>query len=345
VGSGARYEWGTGSIVGSGTLSPSTTTAATRSVATTAATTYWVRLRGTSGACSATITEGVTTSIAAYPAISPGSITSGAVSTLEGINPSATITNVAVATGGGGNPTYMWVRTGTSSATLTGSGTTYSLSADAAGNYGTAGTYRFNRYARDETCTRPVAAAGTYTLTVDSPSTLTLCTKCCYSGSAWVDCHVTTHVYPFNTAFTNTSVTWAGGSTYYYTGAKSDRNGRANTAAITGSTPGSAVQICKDLGTGWYLPAYEELYNMCNTSWRDALAPLNGLEGADLLDKPGIGFYWASSEWYENRGRCSINGEYTDAMVYAVTVREDATCWNYGEKDTRKNYVVCVKQL
>jgi hypothetical protein len=76
VNSGAVYEWGTGSSVGENTLSPATTTAATRSVAPSVATTYWVRLKGT-GACSATITGGVTTAIAVYPVPAPPTMNGG----------------------------------------------------------------------------------------------------------------------------------------------------------------------------------------------------------------------------------------------------------------------------
>jgi hypothetical protein len=65
IGSGAVYEWGTGTV-GNNKLSPSTTTAATRSVTLSAATTYWVRRTGT-GACSATTTGGVTVSVTVNP--------------------------------------------------------------------------------------------------------------------------------------------------------------------------------------------------------------------------------------------------------------------------------------
>ncbi len=60
-GSGAVYEWGTGSTVGSNKISPATTTAATRSVSPTATTTYWVR-RISNTTCTNT-TSGVTTTV------------------------------------------------------------------------------------------------------------------------------------------------------------------------------------------------------------------------------------------------------------------------------------------
>jgi hypothetical protein len=98
-----------------------------------------------------------------------------------------------------------------------------------------------------------------------------------------------------------------GGNTTYYSGASSDRNGRANTAAITGSTGTSAVQLCKNLGCGWYLPAYEELQNM-SARQHEAYPSLNGLPGANLLATP-TNYYWSSTEWYDNGGRYNTTDE------------------------------------
>jgi hypothetical protein len=89
------------------------------------------------------------------------------------------------------------------------------------------------------------------------------CPSCCWNGSGWVDCKITTSVYPFNSNTINTRVQWIGNDQEtHFSGARSDRNGRANTNAITASSTYSAMQICKNLGSGWYLPAYEELLNM-----------------------------------------------------------------------------------
>jgi hypothetical protein len=148
----------------------------------------------------------------------------------------------------------------------------------------------------------------------------TLCTQCCWDGAAatWVDCYVTTNAYPFDNDTTNTYVVWSGTGDTYYDGARSDRDGRANTAAIS-STGKSAVQLCKDLGTGWYLPAYEELVNM-STGYETS--PLNGLSGADIL-KGNTWDVWSSTELAENGGRESYWGEF--AMTYAVTVNSYGT--------------------
>jgi hypothetical protein len=142
----------------------------------------------------------------------------------------------------------------------------------------------------------------------------TLCAQCCWDGTEWVDCYVTTNAYPFNSSSDNTDVKWSGNEATYYSGARSDRDGRANTAAIS-STGNSAVQICKNLGTGWYLPAYEELVNM-STGYINS--PLNGRSGANLLATPDL-YYWSSTELYNNSGRYSGNST-TDFQVSAVAV-------------------------
>jgi hypothetical protein len=321
LGSGAEYEWGTGATVGSNLLA--TTSGSTYSVSPSAATTYWVRLKGTA-ACSVTATGGATTSVGVYAAFSAGAITTGSTTTNAGTNPNVTITSTTSATGGSGNVTYQWRRTGTSSATLTGSNATYAINTDAA-NYSTAGTYYITRYAKDNTCnTAWVQSSNTYTLYVKSsgPSgtvTYTACTQCCYNGSAWVDCYVTTNAYPFEST-NNTSVVWSGNGNTYYSGANSDKDGRSNTNAIS-STGTSAVQLCKNLGTGWYLPAYEELVNMSAGS-NSSYPPLNGLSGANLLATPS-NYYWSSTELYNNGGRMSNSD--TDYQGGAVRVNTDGS--------------------
>jgi hypothetical protein len=252
--------------------------------------------------------------IATYPVLSPGEIENGTASITSGMNPpSETTVNLAGATGGSGNITYEWRRSGTSSATLTGSAATYALGADAA-NYGAAGTYYFNRYAKDAVCSW-VPATGTYTLNVEA-STITFCEECCWAGDAvdisagtWANCYVTTNTYPFDNPSGNTSLYWTGyGNDTFYSGASgpgSDKNGRRNTAAISvsaGST--TAVGVCKALGTGWYLPAYEEYINMgpSNPIYLAGYPPLNGRAGANIMLG---GCYYASTESYGNGGRYS----------------------------------------
>jgi hypothetical protein len=86
---------------------------------------------------------------------------------MPGVAPTTNPTNATAASGGNGSITYEWRRSGTSSATLTSSNSSgYTISSDAT-NYSTAGTYYFNRYAKDGACnTTFTASNGTYTLTV-----------------------------------------------------------------------------------------------------------------------------------------------------------------------------------
>jgi hypothetical protein len=269
--------------------------------------------------------EGCVTSVAdaavvtVYPAVLPGEIATAATTTMAGINPNVTIASLADASDGSGNITYEWRRTGTSSATMTGSAATYAIGNDVS-NHTAAGTYYFNRYAQDAMCTdaAPVAATGTYTLYVDIPKTL--CTQCCYDGVApWVDCHVTSDAYPFNNS-TNSTVVWSGNGNTYYSGARSPYDGRANTVAVSTYTATSAIGICKNLGDGWYLPAYEELVNM-STGGKGgeeyAYSPLNGRSGASLLAALD-NMYWSSTEFRDNGGRYNNSNAYFE--TYGVGI-------------------------
>jgi hypothetical protein len=120
-----------------------------------------------------------------------------------------------------------------------------------------------------------------------------------------VDCYVTTNAYPFDNTSTNVSVVMNDYGPGFCSGASgpgSDKNGRVNTAAYP-PLGTSAIQICKDLGDGWYLPAYEELQNMSNGQ---DVRPLNGRYGANLLATPNGG-YWSSTEAKGNGGRAVVD--------------------------------------
>jgi hypothetical protein len=112
-----------------------------------------------------------------------------------------------------------------------------------------------------------------------------------------VDCYVTTDAV-------STSAQWIGNSNQTYfggaSGTGSDKNGRENFNAITASasnyTSSSAVGLCKALGDGWYLPAYEELFAM--TSAGPAVAS-NNRQGASILSATA----WSSTENSGNNGR------------------------------------------
>jgi hypothetical protein len=289
----------------------------------------------TAAGCSASVIDEA--AVAVYPAFSPGTIATASTTTNTSTNPNVTIDNSMPATGGDGNITYEWRRSGTSGAVYTGTTATYTIGTD---DYSAPGTYHFNRYAHDSACsTTWVAAAGTYTLYVAGPPgavSTSLCTQCCYDGdnAAWVDCYVTVNAYPFNSTSTDTQVLWSGTHDTYYEGARSPYDGRANTDNI--SSPTGAVGICKALGTDWYLPAYEELVNMSSRSSSESNAPPNGRNGAGLLVTSGN--YWSSTEMYNNGGRYSSNDE--TYKEFAVLVNNTGV-WSGTFKYTAAGYVHC----
>jgi hypothetical protein len=184
-------------------------------------------------------------------------------------------------------------------------GASYTISGrpSATGTFGYSLTSVVNGYSS-------TAASGTITVV---PTTL--CTQCCWNGTIWMDCYVTTHAYPFVTSAGAIGASWIGGGLNYVSIANSPRDGRANTYYIKNngltSTSG-AVGICLSLGTGWYLPAYEELINM-SAGTATSFPPLNGRSGANLLATPNAP-YWSSTEYYNNGGRRS-GSDHQDSAV------------------------------
>ena len=76
-----------------------------------------------------------------------------------------TVTGTTPASGGDGDISYQWVRSGTSGATFTGSASSYALGSDAPSPG--AGTYTYTRYAKDATCkTAWEASSGSYILRI-----------------------------------------------------------------------------------------------------------------------------------------------------------------------------------
>jgi hypothetical protein len=112
-----------------------------------------------------------------------------------------------------------------------------------------------------------------------------------------------------------------------YEGATSDKDERANIAAIA-SAEGSIVQRSKDLGAGCYLPAYEDYYNMStgDATWGNiAGSPLNGLAGANLLVITAEDlFHYSFTELYDNGGRySSSSSDDNNKLVIVVSKTGD----------------------
>ncbi|MDR2361182.1 MAG: hypothetical protein LBD91_00425, partial [Prevotellaceae bacterium] len=194
VPSGATGINWSGNVSGRGTSKTTTTTAGT----------YQARVRAYLTAGGTTCYSGYSTFTVGtvYYSFTAGSITTASDTTMVGTDPGITITNATPASGGDENITYQWRRSGTSSATLTGSAATYSIGT-AASNYTGDGTYIFKRYAHDGTCnTSWEESSGQYTLTVIvlcPPNSIGACTWT-YGSQIWSGVHVgiTFHTYENN---------------------------------------------------------------------------------------------------------------------------------------------------
>jgi hypothetical protein len=152
----------------------------------TATTTYTVTVRNAYGNTSAVSNTGT---ITVHPAFTAGTITTASGNTPSGTQPDITIVNATPASGGDGNITYEWRRSGDSSATLTDNVAAYPVGNDAS-NYNVVGTYTFKRYAHDGTCnTEWEPSTGQYTLKVDipcPPNSIGACTwSCSNSKLVW----------------------------------------------------------------------------------------------------------------------------------------------------------------
>ncbi|MGG9960176.1 T9SS type A sorting domain-containing protein [Ferruginibacter sp. SUN106] len=102
LGTGANYQWGTGSVVGTSPIVGATSS--TLTVSPTSSTTYWVRIENGTAPCALT-TSGITKLITVtQPSVAPASV-SATASTLCGSG-SATLTAVGATLGTGAN--YQW---------------------------------------------------------------------------------------------------------------------------------------------------------------------------------------------------------------------------------------------
>jgi hypothetical protein len=250
--------------------------------------TVWVQAENKYGCTSTTSTV-----VTIYDAFDAGSIITASTTTDSGVDPSVTVASVAPATGGDGNITYQWRRSGTSSATLTGSNETYALSADASSNYGTVGTYYFNRYAKHGSCNSVYTASnGQYSLTVALANSLPP-----YSGTQ---------------TWTYGAQTWSGALSNPVSGCASvtslsNTDYTAREYKDNGSTYGyyyswSCVSYYKSAlcPPPWRVPSRKDAEALDELAEHDQLISDWGLPGiaeqdiVDLLDP--LGFAWTESE-------------------------------------------------
>jgi hypothetical protein len=176
------------------------------------------------------------------------------------------------------------------------------------------------------TATATASVTGKQTSPPEGSPDYTPCPLCCFDGSSWVDCFVTTYSHPFTSSSNNSSVSWIGGNTNYFSGARSPKDGQANSTAILsggGTLTSGAVGICNALGSGWYLPAYEELYAMSSAP---AHTSSNNQPGANILKDA---WFWSSTEYYKNGGRTQNNS--ADFMPVAARTRYNGELAGYNK--------------
>ncbi len=164
-GSGALYEWGTGSTVGNNKMSPATTTAATRNVSPSTTTTYWVR-RISNTTCTNT-TGGVTNTVTvSQPATAPTSMLVSTSTICAGAGTQVTLT----ASGGdnGSGAYYQWGTGSTAGSNVSGTSTGNTRSVSPS----TTTTYWVRRIS-NATCSNTTTGV-TNTVTVNAASTISL---------------------------------------------------------------------------------------------------------------------------------------------------------------------------
>jgi hypothetical protein len=178
TGSGAVYEWGTGSTVGSNSLG--TTAGDTYSVSLNAATTYWVRLQGTGACSSASTTDGVTVAVTGNVALRIYRFGGDASQTVNQYTAINAMTYTAISS----STATMSMSSGSLPSGVTGiaDGSSYTIS----GTPTEAGTFSYSLTAAVGGCTR--TAEGTITvnevvLPPDAASTKTWE----YAGLTWSD--------------------------------------------------------------------------------------------------------------------------------------------------------------
>jgi hypothetical protein len=164
------------------------------------------------------------------------------------------------------------------------------------------------------------------------------CEKCCWgnplgssSPETWTDCWVTALPFPFAQPTTNQPQTWNGSDCNLYNNSTTTytaKNGRLATAAA--ATTGGAIKLCKDLGSGWYLPAIQELLAMSSIAVAN-----NRLPGASII--PNDAACWSSTET-NNYTQDNQSGYNTMESAYYVRANGTAA---FARK-TINQLVLCV---
>ena len=218
LGTGANYQWGTGSVVGTSPIGGATSS--TLNVSPTSTTTYWVRIENTSSPCQA-VTGGVTVTVTVnQPSTAPTSITGPNVCN----GSSTTLTAAGGVLGSGAN--YQWGIGSTPGANPIGGATSSTLTVSPT----TTTTYWVKIKNTSAPCADSTAGV-TRIVTVNpvpdvvQPSSQALC-----PGSS-------TSAVAFSGAVPGTAYSWSNSNTAIGLGASGSGNIPSFTATNAGTTP------------------------------------------------------------------------------------------------------------
>jgi subtilisin-like proprotein convertase family protein len=288
LGTGAVYQWGTGSTVGTNAISGST---ATITVSPTTTTTYWVRIINTTSPCTAT-TNGVTSTVTVTPATVTPTFTAGATTicangtdTYIATTPQGTVSySIIGGTGASINPT---------SGVLSSAGTT-NFTVRATSSNGVCSSLTTDRAVTVTPATvAPTFTAGATTICANGTDTYTATTTqgtISYSiiGGTGASINPTSGV--LSSAGTANFIVRATSSNGVCSSLTTDRAVTVNPSPTVLSLTGSSV--CSGLGTIASSTSQSgvtyQLYNSSNTAVGSALAGTgNGLTWSSVAAGTG----------------------------------------------------------
>jgi hypothetical protein len=225
----ASVDWGSGSFE-SGATTTRTLTGAEQTVSIART----MDANGCVGAADATIT------LYAKPTAS--------IASAYTVSDAKTLTYTGAAAGGSGaGYTYAWATAASNTAPADPASYGGATSAALALQTAAGGSNYWKLRVRDsKSCVSDVATA-----TFAIPAGVTYCAGCGYNGAQWVDAWVSSE----NGAL----VTFGGQGTSYGTDLDNGRGNSAKMAALAG------IKACTNKGTGWYLPALNELEREMST--------------------------------------------------------------------------------
>ena len=333
LGTGAVYQWGTGSTVGTNSISGST---ASITVSPTSTTTYWVRITNTTSPCTAT-TSGVTSTVTvnAQPAAAAGgtqTICQTGTATVSGASSS--------------NGTILWTENGAGSITAGATTLTPTYTA-AAGDVGT--TVTLTMTVTSNNACSPQTSTAAYSVVVNALPTVTALanpnTICEGQSATLTGAGASTYSWS-NSAGSGASVSASPTANTTYTVTGTDANGCTNTATASVTVNNTAdfanLQFPQSasISCGSSVAVYGKIYDAALTPTAGANATITVEVGVSTSNtNPST---WASGAWSAAtfNAQVSNDDEYTanigstltpGAYYYTFRYQIGSTgCYKYG---------------